>query len=371
MRDPALRTSFHRLSRQALRIGDPRVAVVSVLLIALAGCGTSRSPNSPEIRYSADAEGAQQLQVPPDLTDVTDGEQFILPGTTGGKITRNTLLPALEQARLVREGGERWLEIELRPEAVWPRLQAFLREQKYAIEQTEPVAGTVTTQWRPASAVRSGGLIRNLIGKEDVVERVAFRLERAGRSGTRLFSRFQSATRAEADAAPAWPEDAGNSEESSALLARLLAFLGLDEQRRQGLLSAADAREVMSDAVLQSSTAGSQIILQKGYLTSFNGVSAALGKLGYTIDSADDGIGRIQTTRSASVDGGSGSAGAGRGQARRVQDESAEGGTAKFVFSVAPVHASSARISLTNEQGGALPSVQEREMLQALRDALA
>lgn len=359
MKDPALRTTLRRLPQRLCRARKASLPLVLMLAFALSACSTPRSPDSPELRYSANAESARQLQVPPDLTDVSDGEQFILPGTADGKITRNSLLPVVEQARLMREGGERWLQIDAPPEEVWPRLLAFLRDQKFPIEQTEPVAGTITTQWRPASAVRSGGLIRNLISKDDSVERVAFRLERSGQNGTRLFSRFQSATQAQAGAAEPWPAEAGNSEETSALLARLLAFLGVDEQRRQGLLSAADARNVMSGAVLQSSTAGSQIVLYKGYLPSFNGVSAALGELGYTIDSADDGVGRIETHR-------------GKVGADQIGKDAADKGkTNRLVFSVSPVHVSSARVSLTNEQGRSLPPDDEREVLEALRDVLA
>ena len=78
-----------RLNEASLcTIGLPRVLLRSGLLFALlatlSACSFLRSPNSPDLVYSRDAESARQLQVPPDLTDISDTEQFVLPGQNGG-----------------------------------------------------------------------------------------------------------------------------------------------------------------------------------------------------------------------------------------------------------------------------------------------
>jgi len=143
-----------------------QVALIGTVAL-LAGCGSLASKNSPDVIYSDNAVQARDLQVPPDLTDVSNAEQFVLPGTGNAAVARNTLLPQFDSLRFVREGGQHWLEFQQTPEDLWPRLLEFLRKEKFRIDQTEPVAGVIATQWRPASAL-AGTRILGLKGRGPV-----------------------------------------------------------------------------------------------------------------------------------------------------------------------------------------------------------
>ena len=180
-----------------------------------------------------------------------------MPGGEGGAITRDTLLPGVDGVRLERGGEGAWLAFEAAPENLWPRLLAFARKEKYRIAETEPTAGLLFTQWRPASEVREGTLLRNLIGGDDFT-RLGFRLERTIAGGARLFVRRQTADEDIATAAGpvAWPDEAGNPDENGDLLARLLVFLGVEEQRARGVLSEAAAASVLDTAALSTGPAG-------------------------------------------------------------------------------------------------------------------
>jgi len=317
------------------------VAAISLL----AGCSSVYQPNSPDVAYSSDSTSSRSLQVPPDLTDVSDGEQFIIPGTGGGTASRNTLLPVFESVRYVRNGEQSWLEIDQPPEDIWPRLLEFVRQQKYRVDQTEPVAGVISTQWRPSATAQGGGLLKNLIGGDEAFTRIAFRLERDD-DGTRLFARSQAASEelAKAPAEVAWPASAHAPEATSTLLSRLLVFLGVDEQKTKGILSEAQARDILQDAALQTTSAGSQLVVHKGYLSSFRAVSAALGTLEYDIKSSDDSVGRIEATSDAQP---------------------------ALIVLVAPVHVSAVRVSLQDGEGRQLPLETQRKVLEALREHLA
>jgi len=330
--------------------------VLSVLGVAvnLSACGTFYQADSPDVVYSNDSTDARQLQVPPDLTDVSNGEQFILPGRTGAAVARNTLLPEFESVRFVREGASSWLQFDQTPEDLWPHLLAFVRQQKFRIEQTKPVTGTIKTEWRPASVMQQGGLLKSLIGGEKAFTRVAFRLERDG-DGARLFARSQAATEEIAKTGSSgneWPESSHNPEVTSELLSLFLVSLGLDEQKSKGLLDDSRSKAVLEDAEVQTTAAGSQLLINKGYQSAFQALSQALSKLEHEITSSDNRVGRIEF-----IDSEGGAA-----------TDSAV--SSPLVATLVPVHVSAVRISLSDDTGRQLDHEREQALLKALRDQL-
>ncbi len=319
-----------------------------VLLFAfLQGCVSLNSASSPDIAYSSTSADAKVLQVPPDLTNISDGEQFIIPGTGGGTVARNSLLPEFSTARYVRQGAQNWLEVQKTPEDVWPRLLQFIRQERYAIERTEPVTGTIVTQWQAVKGASSGGLLKNLKASDDVINRFSFRLERAGSNGTRLFARSQQASADQADALAnsVWPADSHDAEQVATLLTQLLVFFGVEEQKARGILSSAQANAIFNDATVQTTASGSQMLLHKGYAPSVQAVSSALTKLNYVVAETNTGLGRIE--------------------ARAPGSE-----TPVFVF-VKPVHISAVSVTVTNSSGERLSAENELSLLNAMQAELA
>ena len=98
--------------------------VVSFSTLILVACGSFRSDSSPDIIYDDNSQQARELQIPPDLTDVSNSEQFIIPGTNGGPVTRNTLLPEFASIRFERVGndeGKRQASVPARWMHSWQR----------------------------------------------------------------------------------------------------------------------------------------------------------------------------------------------------------------------------------------------------------
>lgn len=314
--------------------------------VALAGCSSLQSANSPDVLYDKSAEASRSLQVPPDLTDVSNTEQFVLPGTSGGPVTRNTLLPQFSSARFQRAGEQSWLVLGGTPEEVWPQLLAFAKKERYLIEKTEPAAGLILTQWRPASAVAKGNLLQNLIGGDEEYSRIAFRLERDG-PGSRLFARSQAASEAVASSADSgaisWPASSHDPEATSALLSRLLVFLGVSEQQARGIIDAEQARLVTDEVLVLKTGSGRQLLLQRGFTPSFNALLSALARADYVVTSSDDGVGRVEFLD----------------------------GETPLVFELSPQHVSEVRVSLTDTEGRRLPEAEEAVVFEALLEQLA
>ena len=313
--------------------------------LGLTGCGGFRSASSPDVIYDNNAESARELQIPPDLTDVSNSEQFILPGTAGGAVARNTLLPEFASVRFERSGQQSWLAFDQAPEDIWPSLLAFARKEKYQIDKTEPVSGTIVTQWRATSAVEKGGLLKNQIGGDEAYTRIAFRLERSG-AGARLFARSQAASDAVADDSSAgdvaWPASSHDPEATSGLLSRLLVFLGVDEQKSRGLISEDQAKSVIDEVEVQTNASGSQLVVHRGFQPSFKAVLSALTALDYLVSSSDDGVGRIEFTDAQEP----------------------------LVIEMVPLHISAVRVEITDPAGARLPAEKEAKLLNALLNSL-
>jgi len=314
------------------------------LNLVIAACGFNNPQSSPDVIYSTNSRGAKQLQVPPDLTNVSNGEQFILPGQEPGSLSRNRLLPTFSSAKYVRNGDQNWLELEQTAESVWPLVLDFVRQQKLVVEKTEPTTGLIFTQWR-SDDEKAGGLLKNLRSGNELFTRNAFRLERNG-AGTRIFARSMQL---EADVIKSlgsneWPASSHNPEQVAQLLTRLLVFLGADEQKAKGILSEPQARAVLDDAELQTTASGSQLLVHKGFAPSFDDVRAAMEKLEYNILESDGSVGQLKVSRASDAE--------------------------PILISLTPLHISAVRVLVSEPGGTRFEKDKELAFLNALREQI-
>src|SRR5882762_5154787 len=92
----------------------------------------------------------RSLEVPPDLSSVPRDDRYDVPADRG-TTTLSTynqkkgeqanapqpgaeVLPPVQDARLERAGGQRWLVVSLKPEQVWPVAKEFWQEQGFLIK---------------------------------------------------------------------------------------------------------------------------------------------------------------------------------------------------------------------------------------------
>lgn len=310
------------------------------LVVCLTGCSMGYRPGSPEVSYSKQSSKAAALQVPPDLTDVSEGEQYVLPGTTGAAVTRDTLLPQFTSATYQRNEQEGWLMVAATAEKVWPQLLDFMRSERIAISRTEPATGLIVSQWQSTTT------------DEDIYQRIAFRLERQG-TGTRVFARSQQASKANAtqpgaDAA-LWPPEAGNPEQSSRVLQRLLLFVGLEEQKAAGLLSEQAALDVLNNATLEVDAGRSRLLLHQNYTSALKALKSSLSALGFEVGGAanNGSIRIIDTAGSIKAD------------------------SQAYTLRVEPVHLSAVKVSVLDADGNPAQVVDARKLLGILHTRLA
>lgn len=243
------------------------VARGALLLAAFMAGGCSlTADDGPTVEYR-NAESAKSLEVPPDLTRPNaTGGLSVDGGGSGAAATASAgtgvdgdrgatggVLPEFDNVRFVRAGGSSWIEVQdAAPEAVWPRIDRFIRAQGLTVARREPALGIVETDWAErADGPESGGLTGFFSGvlgggsSDNLRDRYNIRLERRDDGGTRIFVAHQQAqeidaesgTRREADYE--WVRQRGDPSIEAEMARRLLVYLGVSEERSGSIVAAA------------------------------------------------------------------------------------------------------------------------------------
>ena len=245
-------------------------ALIAALL--LPACGFSPDADSPTVAYR-EAESVKSLEVPPDLTRSSSPTALSVPGegsigtgtasengstaggndATGGAAAAlsSGLLPEFDGVRFVRAGANSWLELDgVTPDAVWPRLERFLRSQGLTIARRAPDLGIIETGWaRRYDEPEFGGLTGwfanalNLTGSSSARDRYQLRLERMEDQGTRVFLTHRTAQEVNTTEDPKqatnyeWAYKGSDPAIEAEMTRRLLVHLGLSEVRAGRVLA--------------------------------------------------------------------------------------------------------------------------------------
>jgi len=172
-----MRHSPHKTSDGAPRVaaGSRRASWFACTLVcALAGCswlGLKSSTDS--TGYQAEAARQGPLDVPPDLSPLTKDERFSVPdqGTSANALrsasgatgSGSSVVPRGTKARLVRDGAQRWLAVDLPPEKAYEVVKEFWPSVGLKLTMDQPTLGIVETDWQEKRpSVPTGAIQRAL-----------------------------------------------------------------------------------------------------------------------------------------------------------------------------------------------------------------
>ena len=285
-------------------------------VLALAGCSTISSVFDSKVDYKS-AGQLPPLEVPPDLTAPERDNRFVVPearqsATLSGYQqerreqarpgTGTTVLPPLENVRMERAGGERWLVVPEPPEKVWPLVRNFWLERGFILKQESPELGVMETDWAENRPFVPQGGIRGLLSRATGAiysssERDKFRtrLERtADGKGTEIYISHRgmqevfvpSAQTAGSEAQPTlWqPRDPDPGLEVE-FLRRLMVRFGVPEERAK-LAAAPNAQPQRAEIVKASD--GTQLLqVNEPFDRAWRRVGLALDRVGFTVEDRD------------------------------------------------------------------------------------
>jgi outer membrane protein assembly factor BamC len=293
-----------------------RSILLAVALTGLAGCSSLNSLMEPErLDYkSASKASTTNLEVPPDLTQLKKDSRYVIPESNRGTATASSYtaqtgtqpvatsaMPevvapkATLEARVMRDGNERWLIVKESPEVLWPQIKEFWQDSGFLINIEKPEAGVMETDWAENRAKIPQDFLRKTLGKVidslySTGERDKFRtrLERGADGTTEVYISHRGAqevlTGQQKDSTVWTPRPADPGLEAE-FLSRLMARLGVEEVKAKTIV--AQAVQKPDRAKLGKDAAGAYVEVDEGFDRAWRRVGLSLDRVGFTVEDRD------------------------------------------------------------------------------------
>ncbi len=134
-----------------------RRLVIAFALLFLSSCGLSPVAKDPQFEYTR-AHVYKNLELPPDLI-VHNEQSFDIPGVD----EVHNSVPDYQNAKLVRDGNNTWLEVDGKMDLIWQRLHDFLAMEGLKIKSSDKLTGLITTTWlKNQTGIAPGDLLDNI-----------------------------------------------------------------------------------------------------------------------------------------------------------------------------------------------------------------
>ncbi|HEX7328014.1 MAG TPA: outer membrane protein assembly factor BamC [Casimicrobiaceae bacterium] len=284
------------------------VPALAFAALVMSGCETLSNLGK-RIDYKS-ASSAPSLEIPPDLTTPEYDTRYSV-NTATGLAAQNSVRPQATDvlpvkdgdARIVREGNERWLVVKATPEQAWATCRRFWTDTGFVIAKEDPALGTMETDWAENRADIPMDPVRKLLGKYiDPIystytrDKFRTRIEHGSTPGT--VEIFVSHRRMEevptavtSNSSPAgfqWalqPPDPGLE---ATMLARLMERFGTPEAQAVAAVSPAAAAAVPPHAKIEKGSDGVPMLtVDDPFDRAWRRVGLALDRSGFTVVDRD------------------------------------------------------------------------------------
>jgi len=280
-----------------------RLSVALSLLSLVSACGSLM--DSDKVNYKT--EGAAKvvsLDIPPDLTQLTRDTRYSVPGgsvTASSMQTRPTAAVAstaakqVNEARIERDGQQRWVVVNRSAEEVWPIVHGFWKENgfEYVVDQQQ--LGLLETEWAENRAKLPQDFIRRTLGKVlntfySTGERDKFRtrIERNSSGGVDIFVTHRGLSEEYADQSKTrtiWQPRPSDKELEAEFLTRLMIKLGVSTE--QAKASVADTSTTPTRAAVVAGPSGNVLVVPDSFDVTWRRVGLALDRTGFTVEDRD------------------------------------------------------------------------------------
>jgi outer membrane protein assembly factor BamC len=306
-----------------VRPGCKRVLALAMLmpLLTLVGCSMSKlQDNLPDQRlvYKKQREAAENLEIPPDLTSGSFDDALDIPvgdrPTTfseyaGGReqrqqvASRGDVLPEVQNVELKRRGNERWLEVQATPQAVWPRIITFWREQGILLTEQNPTLGVMRTDWLDNRAEIRKDFVTRMVSKiaegiysTSTRDQYSLRIEEGVKPGTtdiRLTHRGMAerlVTDGIGDSSRSiWEPSGSDSEKEAEMLRRLMVYLGASQSSaaRSGTEVVTTGQPVGPNSRLAADGGVPVILIPQEFRAAWRLTGTALDRAGFAVEDRD------------------------------------------------------------------------------------
>ena len=259
------------------------------------------------------SRSAPPLEVPPDLASSAIRDSLPIPGVdatysqyasgAGGAGAESAVLAEVDDARIERNGDQRWLVVAVKPEEVWPRLREFWIDQGFSLETEEPDVGVMETNWAAKHEVLPGGIIKQALNQlNDALYGVTFRdryrtrLERGREPGTtEIYVSHRGAEQevignqvsSDGVGERVWQPRPSDPELEAEMLTRLMVFLGADEERAETLVAGSAPRQQQLARLVVEDGRAAALLIDEGFSRAWRRTGLALDRAGFAVEDRD------------------------------------------------------------------------------------
>jgi outer membrane protein assembly factor BamC len=144
------------------------------LALALSACSVLESD---KVDYKS-ATKASTLEVPPDLTQLSQESRYVVPGgpvsaaafeagkaTNKAEVESKTAVAQIADVRIERHGERSWLVVDRPADKLWDPVRTFWQENGFNLVLDQPELGIMETDWAENRAKLPQDLIRRTIGQ--------------------------------------------------------------------------------------------------------------------------------------------------------------------------------------------------------------
>ncbi len=230
-----------------------RGAVVLVITMAmLSACSILQED---KIDYKT-AQRGNNLEVPPDLTQLSRQSRYALPSDviTASELDRKgigqslvaTAPTQMGSVAMERSGSQRWLVVNMPANLLWQPLKDHWKENGFELTLNDEALGIMETDWAENRAKIPQDFIRSSIGKlfdglYSTGERDKFRtrIERRADGGTEIYISHRGMQEVYTDSSEertVWQPRAADPELEAEFLRRFMVRLGLDAEQASAVV---------------------------------------------------------------------------------------------------------------------------------------
>lgn len=290
--------------------------VLGLGLLVLSACSSTDEPSYKGV-YEAQKAAQRPLEVPPDLV-LPQGERALsIPSIAAEQASLTSyqnkdktyisdLLPDPEGARLLHDGGIRWLELDVRAEKIWPQLKSFFEALGFSFVQENMEIGYLETDWVenrvefPSSWL---GKLLNSFAEAAIKDKYRIRLERAGenKEKTFIFVTHQGLKAGEIEDQTSdtttwyWEHRDSDPELEVEMMMRFLVYTGMSQKQANRVINA----KGQPRAVLVDTEAQDYLKVNESFPRTWRRVGLALDRLGLPVEDRNRSAGVYYFTLSA------------------------------------------------------------------------
>lgn len=288
--------------------------VLCLLACAALGACSMFDFGSKKIDYKS-AGQTPPLEVPPDLMRPGTDDRFKVPDVNptstatfsdysrdrAGQVRSGvpSVLPEIPDARVVRDGSQRWLVVKGAPEQVWLKAKDFWQESGFIVNVEMPEAGIMETDWAEKHAKIDSGAIRNFLSKMlDQVystgerDKYRTRLERGAEPGTTeiyishrgMEEVYSSVSGDNTDTR--WQPRPPDPDLEAEMLRRMMVRFGVDESRAKSMVASAQPAALRATLSRGDDGAGT-LAVNEQFDRAWRRVGLALDRVGFTVEDSD------------------------------------------------------------------------------------